>query len=152
VSRARRMCATSLCTRAALDPWSRGPLNCGVRRHVEGIVLCCLGASLTACSSMSAYTTTAAWLSDSDYTWAPMDKGDFYVPSEVERMRSSNDFARCMDELSERLLHTQELNSQLGVRKYVPTREQRVLDIVRCMGQKGWHLVAVEPIVVTSAA
>jgi hypothetical protein len=127
-------------------------LNCGVMRHIEYIALSCLATSIAACSSMDPYAWTAASLTEIERTWAPLDKADFYVPSKAEHSRSSSDIASCVDEFSQRLARNNEINRQHGLSKWVPSREERVVDLVGCMQLKGWHLVAVEPIIVTSAA
>jgi len=124
----------------------------GVMRHVEFIALFSLTTALAACSSVGPYAATATSLSETDYTWAPLDKEDFYVPSADEDVRSSSDFTACVDELSHDLARIHELNKEFGAPKWVPSPEARVLNLAGCMRRKGWHMVAVEPIVVTSAA
>jgi hypothetical protein len=121
-------------------------------RHVELIAMCALASSTMGCAMTSPYQSTASSLSEAPYVWAPLDKQDFYVPSDAENTKSQTEFVSCTDELARQLARSHQISKELGGRKWTPTREARVVDLVGCMKRKGWHLVAVEPIVVTSDA
>jgi len=120
-------------------------------RHVSVAVALGALASLAACSSLDLYATTAAALSESQSVWGLTDKDENYVLTAEEHARSAIDLESCVAQMSEWLALDRERARALRRRFYAPTREERVLNLLRCMGQKGWRLV-LSNVVVTSDA
>jgi hypothetical protein len=121
------------------------PLNCGVMRHVSGVVGLCV-MTLSACSASSPYASAETDVYSASHDWMPIGTESAYTLPPADTQRRENDIASCVSELSrwfERAYGSPP--------RYSLSREERMLQLVSCMETKGWHLVRVE-ILVTSGA
>ena len=110
------------------------PLNCGVMRHVSRLGALLVSASLAACSATRPYAQTAATLSASQRQWVPLKADDLRTGTQAE-IDSATDLEACVSGFSQQLARVREE----GYRTRVPSREARVLELLECMGTKGWR-------------
>jgi hypothetical protein len=87
-------------------------------------------AVLASCSLSHRYASTAAKTESYPFEWAPIAKNDGDDLTADERVRSRSDLDGCVRTLA-------------TIREYElkPTREERLIELVRCMKLKGWHIV-----------
>ena len=114
-------------------------------RHSSVIAVLWAGA-LGACSSSAPYGFAETDVLRASHDWIPAGKAESYQLSADEQTRRNNDVASCVGELSTWLAQINETPPRLRL-----TRQERTLQLIACMEERGWHLVRVV-IVVTSAA
>jgi hypothetical protein len=98
----------------------------------------------TACVTTAPYQETASRLTQELYDWRPLRKDRWYEISDEERARSEQHLQSCVSELTSAYQRSAELARSFHENVASPSREKRVMDLVICMEEKGWHLVPVE--------
>jgi hypothetical protein len=93
---------------------------------------------VASCGLVNRYSSSAATTTAYPVDWAPLGKDQWYQLTSAEEDRRRLDLEDCVRMLASS--HEHELK---------PTREERLIQIFRCMETKGWHIVRYE-VVVTS--
>ena len=97
------------------------------------------------CVSASSYETTAQGLFGQqrfgsyqglDLHWLPLDEDEIYAISSAERLESQNALEACAQELD-------------AVHDRPPGESMRVVQLIQCMRDRGWHLLFDEIFIVS---